>query len=517
MNTVSVLNDVLGPVMAGPSSSHTAAPFFIATAARRLLDEPLAGAVIAFDPGGSFAEVYKAQRSDIGFAAGLAGMEITDPDFSHALERLQESKISIQFLIERLAHNEHPNSVELRLNGVSDKQSVINAQSTGGGTFAITHIENFPVHFDGQCHAVFLVARMEHVDGLRELLKDDATLPGGIREQPLADHVVLQADRALPLTNVARDSLRSLCPSATLWQAMPVFLVKKGKPLFHSAEEMVGLAKLEGKSLGEVVLDYESSILGLPAEHITQLVLDRFAVMERSVEQGLKTEDPLKMLFPSAKRLMKADQAGRLACGGFHARASARALAVMQVSAAGGVICAAPTAGSAGVVPGVVVTLAEQLGLDRPQIAKALLAASGVGLITAYRATFAAEVAGCQVEIGSACAMAAAAVVEAAGGSPQQAIDAAAIAFQNMMGLVCDPVQGVAEIPCHVRNAAAAPSAFIHADLALGGYQNPIPLDETIDAVFRVGTMMPRELRCTALGGLAQTPTARRMLPRESA
>jgi L-serine dehydratase len=130
----------------------------------------------------------------------------------------------------------------------------------------------------------------------------------------------------------------------------------------------------------------------------------------------------------------------------------------------------------------------------------------------ARRATFAAEVAGCQVEIGAAGAMAAAAVVEAAGGSAAQAADAAAVALQNTMGSVCDLVQGLCEIPCHTRNAVAASSAFVCADLILGGYVNPIPLDETIDASFASGRMLPSELRCTAKGGLATTPSAQALI-----
>ena len=128
-----------------------------------------------------------------------------------------------------------------------------------------------------------------------------------------------------------------------------------------------------------------------------------------------------------------------------------------------------------------------------------------------HKSTFAAEVAGCQVEIGVAGAMAAAAVVEVAGGSARQAVDAAAITLQNWMGSVCDMVAGVVEIPCHTRNAVAASNAFVCADLILGGYNNPIPLDETIDAVHSVGLILPTELKCTALGGLAQTPSAIRL------
>jgi L-serine dehydratase len=179
-----------------------------------------------------------------------------------------------------------------------------------------------------------------------------------------------------------------------------------------------------------------------------------------------------------------------------------------------GVVCAAPTGGSAGTVPGTVVSLAEEKGLSPRQIAHALFAASAIGLMVAKRATFAAEIAGCQVEIGVAGAMAAAAVVEAAGGSAKQATDAAAISLQNTMGSPCDPVAGTCEIPCHTRNAVAASSAFTCADLILGGYTNPIPLDESIDASYEIGKALPDELRCTARGGCAVTPSARALPPK---
>ena len=147
-------------------------------------------------------------------------------------------------------------------------------------------------------------------------------------------------------------------------------------------------------------------------------------------------------------------------------------------------------------------------------IGLALLAAGAIGVVVAQRATFAAEVAGCQVEIGASGAMAAAAVVDAVGGTAAQACDAAAISLQNTMGIVCDLLQGTVEIPCHTRNAAAAASAFVNADLILGGYANFIPLDETIDAVHAVGRAMPPELRCTSQGGLAVAPSAQALKPR---
>jgi L-serine dehydratase len=156
----------------------------------------------------------------------------------------------------------------------------------------------------------------------------------------------------------------------------------------------------------------------------------------------------------------------------------------------------------------VAVTLEEEWHLSEEALAKALFAAGAVGLIVSIRATFAAEVAGCQAEIGVAGAMGAALVAEAAGCQAQIACDAAAVALQNTMGSICDPVKGCVEIPCHTRNALAASSAFLNVDLVTGGYANPIPLDETVDASYASGKMLPPELRCTAKGGIAVCPSA---------
>jgi L-serine dehydratase len=290
----------------------------------------------------------------------------------------------------------------------------------------------------------------------------------------------------------------------------PLYHVKQGEALFSSAAEMVSLAEERGCSLGQLALAYESQLLGISQEAVLEQVTGRLEVMERSVHLGLDDQRvDMLLLNPTASQILESESEGRLAVGGIHSRAAARAMAVMHACNSRAVVCAAPTGGSAGVIPGVLVSLAEERGLAHESAAHALLAASAVGLVVARRATFAAETAGCQVEIGAAGAMAAAAVVEAAGGSAQQAVDAAAIALQNTMGSVCDPVHGTCEIPCHTRNAVAASSAFVCADIVLGGYRNAVPLDETIDASYEVGKALPRELRCTAAGGLAVTPSAR--------
>jgi len=315
--------------------------------------------------------------------------------------------------------------------------------------------------------------------------------------------------RSNPVQTPARFLLSSKSSSLLSSQAASNRILK-GEALIKNAAEMVRLAEERRISLGKIALAYEAAILGLSELEVLSEMARRFEIMREAVRQGLENRDVrMQLLHPTAHKVFQAESQGKTAIGRIHTRAAARALAVMHVSNSQGIVVAAPTGGAAGALPGLVVTLAEERKLSSEQAALALMAALAVGLILAIRATFAAEVAGCQVEIGAAGAMAAAAVVEVVGGTARQAADAAAISFQNTMGSVCDLVQGMGEIPCHTRNAVAASSAFVCADLIMGGYENPVPLDEIIDAVYDSGKMLPAELRCTASGGLALAPSAR--------
>jgi L-serine dehydratase len=518
MRSASILNEVLGPVMRGPSSSHTAGSFHIGRMARDLLGREPVAATFVFDPGGSLAEVYRQQGSDLAFTAGLTGLSITDDAFSQALDLAAGRGLTVAFVTEALPEADHPNAVEIRMTAQDGYHLNVLAKSIGGGSLVFTRVGSWPVHLTGDAHEVLVVMDV----GTEVAVRHRLVRAGHVLEEPTVsvqgEQALLHLRREEPLDDGLRSAVAGLRGVHRLRTASPVFFVRRGEPLFSGAEmgasaaRMVSHAEARGLSLGQVGLAYESALLGLSEDEVLDEIARRFEVMQASVHRGLEADlPPMQLLRPSAHRVYGAEREGKVAAGGMHTRAAARAMAVMHVNAGMGVVCAAPTAGSAGVIPGTVVTMAEEWGLDRREAALALLAASAVGVVVAARATFAAEVAGCQVEIGAAGAMAAAAVVEVAGGSAQQAADAAAIALQNTMGSICDMVRGVVEIPCHTRNAVASSSAFVCADLVLGGYVNPIPLDETVDAVYTVGRMLPRELKCTALGGLAITPSARAM------
>jgi L-serine dehydratase len=555
MKNISILNDVLGPVMRGPSSSHTAGSYHLAALARSLLGEVPVEAEFQFDARGSYSRCYRQQGSDLAFAAGLLGWAITDERFPRALEMAPQLGLAIRFETGTLAEADHPNSVRIEVVGARGRRLSLMGKSVGGGAVQVTRLDGWPVLLDGSCYEVLVATEVELAAEVADWLMRDGQALAQPIQQVRGSLALLQVRRKAPLGDELRQSAGHGVQA--LWHGEPLMFVKCGPALFEDAARMVAAAEERGVSAGQIGAAYEARLLGLTEVEVLEEMGRRYDVMATAVRAGLDTRlPPLQLLQPTAGRIYAAEANGRLAVGGLHTRAAARAMAAMHVNCGMGVVCAAPTAGSAGVLPGVLVTLHDELvlrqrlmfglgatgsasaassasrpantggasgtpvlgldearGYDRATIARCLLAAGMVGVIVAERATFAAEVAGCQVEIGAAGAMAAAAVVEAAGGTARQAADAAAVCFQNTMGSVCDLVQGIVEIPCHTRNAVAASSAFVVADLVLGGYHNPIPLDETIDAVYEVGRMLPAELRVTSLGGLAATPSAR-ALPR---
>jgi L-serine dehydratase len=512
MELASILNDVIGPVMRGPSSSHTAGAFRIGKLVRDLLAVEPRSLRVTFDPTGSYAPTYRAQGVDVAFAAGVLGRSMRDDNYLHALTEARQQGVHFDFVIEAVTHSDHPNAVRIDAEAGDGTILQVGAESVGGGAIRCTEVDGRRVDLTGKTHEILVEVSERSAAEVQALLVQYGAL-GRVKREEGSDRVLLHARRASSLEAELRGRIGQVEGVESIREVRSLFPVQVGSGLFSSAEEMLAEAESRDCSLGRIALAYESELLGWTEEEIQQEVLGRFEVMEASVRGGLDDANAdMLLLQPSAGQIFRSEAKGTLYTGGIHIRAAARAMAVMHTCNSRGVVCAAPTGGSAGVVPGVVCTLTEDEGVSREAAAPALMAGAAVGLIMAKRATFAAETAGCQVEIGVAGAMAAAAVVEVAGGSARQAADAAAIALQNTMGSVCDPVHGACEIPCHTRNALAASSAFVCADLILGGYLNAIPLDETIDASYAVGKALPRELRCTAAGGLAVTPSAQALV-----
>lgn len=516
MKSYSIFNDVLGPVMHGPSSSHTAASFRISVLARDLFGRKPDRVRFLFDRRGSYGRVYSRQGSDLAFAAGILGWDITDRRFREALKAAAEQGIDIIFTLGTIDDDDHPNAMEIEISDHRERLT-LSARSVGGGSLEITRMNGREVRLTGGAYEMLVEASAPAVEAARRVIDDLEEQWDQVGQSKGDDTVWFHLSRFTAPGTDFTGRLENM-EGVRVWTASPIFYPEKNSPLFESAQGLIALAEERGWSMGEAAIHYESTLLGLPRETLMAEMESRYEIMVGSVREGLENYrqlNPMQVLEPTAHKVFQAESQNRLAIGGLHTRAAARAMAVMHVNAGLGLVCAAPTGGSSGTLPGVLVSLEEDAGVDRETVIRALWAASAVGLVIVARGhTFAAEVAGCQVEIGAAGAMAAAAVVEAAGGSTSQAADAAAIALHNTMGSPCDLVQGAVEIPCHTRNAVAASSAFVCADLILGGYQNPIGLDDSVDASLAVGKALPSELRCTVLGGLAVTPSARAIQPK---
>lgn len=284
--------------------------------------------------------------------------------------------------------------------------------------------------------------------------------------------------------------------------------------MFFSIEELVQQSH-EYPSVAELMIATEIEMSGRTREQIIVLMERNLQVMERSVEEGVAGVTSVTGLTGGDSPKMNAYiEAGDFLSGETILMAVRNAIAVNEVNAKMGLICATPTAGSAGVVPGVLMACRKKLTMSRQQQLDFLFTAGAFGLVMANNASISGAEGGCQAEVGSASAMASAALVAAKGGNAHQSAQAVAITLKNMMGLICDPVAGLVEVPCVKRNALGSSQAFISADMALAGIESVIPPDEVVEAMYQVGRQMPATFRETAEGGLAVTPTAKRLTER---
>lgn len=281
--------------------------------------------------------------------------------------------------------------------------------------------------------------------------------------------------------------------------------------IFRSIAELVNIAESKNIKISQVMIEVEQHLTGRSEADIRSEMERNMVVMEQAVERGLNEEvrSHSGLTGGDAVKLQQYIKNNPTLSGHWILDAVSKAIATNEVNAAMGTICATPTAGSAGVVPGVLFSHAPRLQATRKDMVDFLFTAGAVGFVIANNASISGAAGGCQAEVGSATAMAAAALVELAGGTPAQSAHALAIALKNLLGLVCDPVAGLVEVPCVKRNAMGGAVASVAADMALAGITSVIPADEVIEAMHKIGLTMPSTLKETALGGLAATPTGK--------
>ena len=279
---------------------------------------------------------------------------------------------------------------------------------------------------------------------------------------------------------------------------------------FKKAAELLSLCKEYNKPISQIMMDRECEMTEKPLDEIRSRMAVSLQIMKDATKEAINqpSQSMGGLIGGESRKLSDLQSSGKNIAGNLISKAIAYSMGVLEVNASMGLIVAAPTAGSSGVIPGVLLALQEEYDFTDDQIIDALFTCSAIGYLAMLNATVAGAVGGCQAEIGVASAMAAAAVVELMGGTPEQCTDAASTVLMNMLGLVCDPVGGLVEYPCQNRNASGASNAIVDAEISLAGIHQLIPLDEMMDIMYTVGKKLPAELRETALGGCASSPSA---------
>lgn len=279
---------------------------------------------------------------------------------------------------------------------------------------------------------------------------------------------------------------------------------------FSSSTELVLYCRNNNLTLNAFSLSEEIISTGRSYGYIRDYLKNVIRVMQNAVISSQDTTQPSrrgKIIGNDSRKIHDRLGSHNTVCGETIAKAAAYALSTMELNASMGKVVASPTAGSCGVMPAVLMTTKERFALDEETLISGLLAANLVGSLVAKNATISGAEGGCQAEVGTASAMASAAVVHMLGGTPEMVFNAAAMCFKNLLGLVCDPIAGLVESPCAKRNAMGAANALLCAEMSLAGIESIVPFDEVVDAMYRVGRALPPSLRETSMGGLATTKT----------
>lgn len=508
----SLFNDVIGPVMRGPSSSHVAGAARIGSLVRQSLGGNVRDVLVEFDVNGSLAESYHGHGSDIGFVSGLLAIELTDPRVPEACAIAEREGLGVTFSILDYGAA-HPNNYRIAASDGAGRTLHWEAVSVGGGMVEMRRFEGFPVSIEGGYYEYLLImdAGAVSLERASASVRAAAGSHDELRTEEGGPRFLINLKRSAPLGGEAVAALRGL-PGVTEFVSLSPILPTRSwagcAVPFSNAAGLLEYAKQDGRPLWQLAARYES-VRGNTTEEDVFAQMDRLVgIMENAVEEGLAGTDYAdRILGPQAHLIDEGQRNRTLLPNDLFNNVTKYITAIMEVKSAMGVIVAAPTAGSCGGLPGTLIGVGRTLGLPRGEIVKAMLAAGLIGVFIAEAATFAAEVAGCQVECGAGSGMAAAGVALMLGGTPAQCLDAASMALQNITGLACDPVANRVEVPCLGKNIMCGFNAVACANMALAGFDKVIPLDETIAAVYDVGLQLPLDLRCT-LGGLGKTPAS---------
>lgn len=542
------IRDIIGPVMIGPSSSHTAGALRIALMARKLLAaEP---AQVVFTLYGSFAHTFRGHGTDRALVAGMLGLSPEDERIRDSFKLAEQAGLKFSFVPDAETKTAHPNTVDLLITDHAGEVTRVRGESIGGGAAVICELNGIEVRLSGEYHSIVVKQKDEcgvlaHIAACLNTFGINIATTRLFRERrgDIA-YTVMETDDEIPASIAqaieAHDSIYSVTvvkneregdgancePSPAAGGASADAPSRIGEGLgaeealalfekldFPDGAALLSYCEAEGVSISEAMLRREAAYLascGLPADASERYLGEVLEVMRASATGPLEKAQPSMggLIGGEAAKLSALEKSASL-CDPLLARACTYAAAVLETNASMGRIVAAPTAGSSGVLPAMLLACQEMRGFSDAELEQTLANAAAVGYLIARNATVSGAEGGCQAEVGAASAMAASAAVELMGGTPAQCLNAAANALAGLLGLVCDPIAGLVEAPCQKRNATGVANALVSAQMALAGIGNVVNFDETVAAMYAVGRSLPFELRESALGGLAAAPSAK--------
>jgi len=500
--------EIIGPIMIGPSSSHTAGMARIGLMANQIIEsEPTEIRLTLHE---AIKHTYVGHCTDIALIGGVLGIREHDDNICDALEIAKDKQISVNvgFFPDSSLN---PNTVQIDMIMSSGETCTVRGISIGGGSIIITEIDGVEITLSPSEYHVLIWTD-------NDISKDYVRIQDEIP-------IVSKNNDGLYITKFSFDrrpdeglikyinSLEGIKKYRLVSPVLSYGHVNNSKPLFSSFQEVIDMSKKTGKSTAELAIDYEINRSGKTESQIREQMALHLDVMRKACKRGIEEENHLNYGLTSGKdgkMLAKAYKEGKTLSGGIVPKAIAYALGTMEVNGSMGRVVAAPTAGSCGIVPGCLITVQESYGYTDDQIIDALLTSALTGVIMAQEnVSFSGVVGGCQGEVGASSAIAAAGLTSLKTDDVEQIVHSTAMAIKNILGLICDPIAGPVEVPCIKRNAIGVANAFAASDMALAGIKSYIPPDEVVDALVNTQKLLPKELKGTAKGGLACTCTAK--------
>lgn len=500
--------EIIGPVMIGPSSSHTAGMARIGRMAREILGEEPCRIELTLHP--AIRYTYRGHRTDVALVGGVLGVREDDAGLRDALEIAVTKGIgvTVDFFTDVSLN---PNTVLLRMTLPSGYICRVLGVSIGGGSLVVRAVDGVELTLSSDLYHFLAWSSRDIKVELAQVVGDRESV---CSEQNGAWLTKVSFERLPKPDLVSRlQSIHGITKSRVIHPVLSYGFIQGRQPLVTTYEQLLGRSNESSKTIAELALDYEANRSGRSPEEVRGQMAAQLQVMREACESGLKDDIHLNFGLTSGKdgkQLAQAFKEGKTLGGSVVPMAIARALGTMEVNGAMGRIVASPTAGSSGIVPGCFITVQESKGLPDAALVDALLVSAMMGVIMAHHeASFSGVVGGCQAEVGVSSAIAAAGLVYLGGGDSTQIVHGMAMAMKNLLGLICDPIAGPVEVPCIKRNAIGVANAFAAADMALAGIRSFIPPDEVIEALVNTQQLLPPELKGTTTGGLACTCTAR--------